>query len=363
MAKLSKAVLAMAVLLAINPAVADEQVKSGFEQDYAAYQQALDAQLSNSKVAPLAEQAYLSGEKYFGPDDINTANLKINYLAVIDTDDLRSEPSQKLAGEVLAVYRKEYGQNAPEVVDVLLIALGTHNLEATKAYYDDLVRIADANMEQQPEYMFRAKIDAASQLLSIGSPVSRDLLELAETAEQRFGPKHELGLLANFHAGRYLEAKRDEDAAIHRFKKVAAAEEGTLPPGLVTAKYMSHARLVHFLEQQGKSDEATAHCLAISKMGFGIQDERDPTPLYRVSPRYPSFIRGRETGGEVSLSYDINESGFVENVRVIDYSNSTFIKGSEDAVKQWRYAPRVADGAPVTTKGVSVKLIYEYPGR
>ncbi|MDX1706642.1 energy transducer TonB [Pseudidiomarina sp.] len=358
MAKLSKAALAVALLLTIDPAVADEQGAAGFEQHYSAYQEALDAQLPNSKIAPLAKQAYLSGAKYFGPDDINTAKLKINYLAVIHTDDLRSEPSQKLAEEVLAVYRKEYGQSAPEVVDVLLIALGTHNLEATKAYYDDLVRIADANMQQQPEYMFRAKVEAASHLLSIGSPVSRDLVELAETAEQRFGPEHELTLLANFHAGRYLEAKNDADEAIERFKKVAAADEGVLPPGLVTAKYLSHARLVHFLEKEGKSDEATEHCLAISKMGFGIQDERDPKPLYRVNPRYPVLLVSRGLEGDVSARYDITESGFVENVEITEYSDRAFVKTSEDAIKQWRFAPRIVDGKPVTAKGYTVKLVF-----
>lgn len=359
MLKVSKAALAIALLLAIDPVVANEQGKSGFEQDYTAYQQALDANLSNRELAPLAEQAYLSGIEYFGAEDINTAILKINYLTLLNKDDVHSERSQKLAEEILAVSRKEYGQNAPELVDALLVALSTHNLEATKDYYEELVKIADANIEQQPEHMLRAKIEAAAHLLRIGSPVSRDLLRFAETAEERFGAEHELALLANFHAGRYLEAKRDEDAAIHRFKKVAAADESTLPPALVTAKYMSHARLVHFLEQQGKSDEATTHCLAISKMGYGIQDEREPTPLYRVNPRYPRLLVERRVEGSIKATYDINEYGFVENVQVIESSNSGFTKTGKEAIEKWRFAPRIVDGKPVMSEGRSVKLVFE----
>ncbi|KFZ30089.1 hypothetical protein IDSA_05735 [Pseudidiomarina salinarum] len=359
MAKLSKAVLATALLLAIIPAIADEQAKSVFEQDYTAYQQALDANLSDRELAALAEQAYLSGIEYFGADDISTAILKINYLTLLNNDAVRSERSQQLAGEILAVSRKEYGQNAPELIDALLVALSTHNLEATKDYYEELVTIADAHIEQQPEHMLRAKIEAAAHLLRIGSPVSRDLVRFADTAEERFGAEHELALLANFHAGRYLEARKEQNEAIKRFKKVAAADESKLPSALVTAKYMSHARLVYFLEQQGKSDEATAHCLAIAKMGYGIQDEREPTPLYRVNPRYPRLLVQRRVEGEIKVSYDIDELGFVQNAQVLESSNSGFTKTGLEALEQWRFAPRVVDGEPVATTGRTVKLQFQ----
>ena len=48
----------------------------------------------------------------------------------------------------------------------------------------------------------------------------------------------------------------------------------------------THAFLIDALEKDGKSDEATKHCIAIGKMR-PWDDNQEPRPLYRIEPKYP----------------------------------------------------------------------------
>ena len=69
-----------------------------------------------------------------------------------------------------------------------------------------------------------------------------------------------------------------------------------------------------------------------------------------VSPAYPSFARERRLEGQVRLDVYISAEGAVEDVKVLNGSG-LFALPAVDAVKQWRYAPLVANGkaVPVVT--------------
>jgi TonB family protein len=69
-----------------------------------------------------------------------------------------------------------------------------------------------------------------------------------------------------------------------------------------------------------------------------------------VSPAYPSFAREQRLEGFVRLDVYISAEGVVEEVKVLKGSG-LFALAAVDAVKQWRYAPLLADGkaVPVVT--------------
>lgn len=90
--------------------------------------------------------------------------------------------------------------------------------------------------------------------------------------------------------------------------------------------------------------------------GIGTQDSA-PAPLVRVEPQYPrqAAMSGQE--GWVRLRFDINASGDVENVEVVDSEpRRVFDSSARQAVLRWKYRPMVRDGKPVVREGIVVQL-------
>ena len=346
--------------LAFADDVQADAAKVEFEQRYSAFQQALAEQAATEDLVELAKQSYVAGANYFGDSNINTANLKMSYLNLVPKPTLESEASRDLAQDILATYRATYEPKAPELIPALLMVLETgprsYKLRQAEFVYDELIDVADANMDTQPEAMFKAKILAGAQLLRLGSRDSRYLTDFAEQADKQFGSTHELALLANFHAGRYLEAKGDLESAVEKFKRLTDAE--ALPSQLSYFKYVSHARLVNHLEALGESEAATEHCIAISNLGYGIGNEEQPKPLYRKAPEYPQSALYRNRDGSVKIQYDVTADGRVENIEILESSEDVWIETSREAIAKWRFAPRLENGEPVAT--TERKVIFEF---
>ncbi|GGW80659.1 energy transducer TonB [Alteromonas halophila] len=79
----------------------------------------------------------------------------------------------------------------------------------------------------------------------------------------------------------------------------------------------SHAKLVELYEQQGESDRATEHCIAIGSMQPWDPDQ-EAQPLYRQDPKFPAGVRNQLREGSAELSFDIDPQGFVTNIEVVD---------------------------------------------
>lgn len=354
-------------LLATAAVASDENsAQQEFEQRYSALKQAIDSNQPDTIMLPLLQQAYEASARYWGSDAITTADLQFSYLNLLPSYDLQNATSLALAETVLASYEKHYGSSDPELIPALLLVLRSYDLSNKMApaiaTYEQLLDIASQHSDKQPEQMLQAKIEAGAQLLRLGSKRSQDLLEFSAISQQQFGADHDLTLLAEFHVARYLEAKGQDDQAAERFALVASRPAQDIPEYLFSAKYISHARMVNRFAAAGNDAEASLHCLAVAEMGYGIGDEGDPVPLYRVHPIYPQAFAGRRgRGGSVTVQYDINAVGQVENVRIVESSYKAFAKVTEDAVKQWRFAPRMVNGEAVTSKDRLTQLNFVPP--
>jgi len=101
------------------------------------------------------------------------------------------------------------------------------------------------------------------------------------------------------------------------------------------------------------------------KMSTGPQlstavTDTDAVPLLRVEPRYPPVAAQEGTEGWVQLRFSIGRSGQTKNVVVVDsYPPVVFDRAALDAVRKWKYQPKVVDGQQVERHGLLVKLTFK----
>lgn len=81
--------------------------------------------------------------------------------------------------------------------------------------------------------------------------------------------------------------------------------------------------------------------------------------LNRVEPEYPEAARQQNVQGEVVLEVRIGTDGTVEGVEVLSGPRQ-LVQASADAVKQWRFKPRMRDGQSVRMQ-TRVALSFRLP--
>lgn len=94
--------------------------------------------------------------------------------------------------------------------------------------------------------------------------------------------------------------------------------------------------------------------------GGGGGGDREVMPLVRIEPQYPrkAAMTGKE--GWVKLKFDVNETGAVENVSIIDAKPPRlFNQSAKRALLKWKYQPKVVDGKPKPRRGLMVQLDFK----
>lgn len=93
----------------------------------------------------------------------------------------------------------------------------------------------------------------------------------------------------------------------------------------------------------------------ISEVCSVDDDGDEPRPVLRVSPHYPSLATYIGQEGWVTVAFDVNAEGTVENARFVDeYPPYVFRTASISAVRDWRYCP-----LDTRFPGVLVTLTFE----
>ncbi len=92
----------------------------------------------------------------------------------------------------------------------------------------------------------------------------------------------------------------------------------------------------------------------------GWAGTRDPLPIMRVTPVYPSRASRRGIEGWVELAFTITTTGATEDVRVVSEEPSgVFSRAAMKAVRKWKYKPQVIDGKVQARPNVRVVLKFE----
>ena len=92
----------------------------------------------------------------------------------------------------------------------------------------------------------------------------------------------------------------------------------------------------------------------------GWAGTRDPLPIMRVTPVYPSRASRRGIEGWVELAFTITTTGATEGVRVVsEEPPGVFGRAAMKAVRKWKYKPQVIDGKVQPRPDVRVVLKFE----
>jgi protein TonB len=154
-----------------------------------------------------------------------------------------------------------------------------------------------------------------------------------------------------------------QDTEVERKKVEKAervkAEQAPPPPQLALAKTT--------LDPSAGADSMTAIASLVeaqtqkmsSLSGSGGGD-RDAVPLVRIEPDYPMQARQRGIEGWVVVEFTISTAGTVKDpVVVASEPGTVFDRVAIQAVRKWKYNPKIEDGKPVERSGVKVRLDFE----
>lgn len=83
----------------------------------------------------------------------------------------------------------------------------------------------------------------------------------------------------------------------------------------------------------------------------------DALPVVQVAPQYPIVAARDGVEGYVVVEFDINQMGAVVNAKVIDAQpKRTFDRSAIQAIKGWKYKPKIEQGNAVSQHRQQVRL-------
>ncbi|WP_241796591.1 energy transducer TonB [Vibrio rumoiensis] len=92
----------------------------------------------------------------------------------------------------------------------------------------------------------------------------------------------------------------------------------------------------------------------------GIGQQQQAMPLYRAQPNYPARLLKRRVEGFVVMSFTINEQGKPEDIEVVQAEpTKAFARSAIQALRGWKYQPKIEGGKAVKQGGQQVKIEFK----
>lgn len=310
--------------------------------------------------------------------------LRLNYAQALN---VAGEPvdARKTAEDALSAAEKLHGRDSIELLDYWITlgdihgSLRSESLQS-RAYRKALKLVSAHHGEDSEAYGDLAMDSGFKLFMANRSKKSSKLFReaamaygasLGETSQKTVSAGLALGRV-EFQLGNYAAAEKELLDGLPALTAGGAE--------LAESEMKVRALLVQLLERQGKSEEATEHCVAIGRL-FRDTDDAGFSPLYREAPRYPLLMLQSRTQGHVDVAFTVDERGFVRDAVVVDAvknrprgrnkvaGNATgadgaaagsdaFEEAALKAVQNFRYAPRVVDGQPMATAGVKTRITF-----
>lgn len=100
-----------------------------------------------------------------------------------------------------------------------------------------------------------------------------------------------------------------------------------------------------------------------ANVGGRVMRDSAVTPIFRMNPLYPRRAAMQDIEGFVILKFDITETGRVDNISVIQASPPQIFNSSAvQALRKWKYKPRMEGGKAVRQKNLKVQLDFRLTG-
>jgi protein TonB len=96
---------------------------------------------------------------------------------------------------------------------------------------------------------------------------------------------------------------------------------------------------------------------------IGAGADTDVVPLVRVDPLYPARAQARGVEGSVHLRFTITPQGTTTDIEVLEADPpGYFERAATNAVRKYRYKPKIVNGVPVARPGVEIVISFELEG-
>lgn len=78
--------------------------------------------------------------------------------------------------------------------------------------------------------------------------------------------------------------------------------------------------------------------------------------LARIEPNYPQRALIQAIEGSVVVEFTITRMGTVTDIRIVESTDPVFEQAAVTAIGKTRYRPRIVDGTPAETRGVTTEI-------
>jgi periplasmic protein TonB len=100
--------------------------------------------------------------------------------------------------------------------------------------------------------------------------------------------------------------------------------------------------------------------LGAAQLAIAGGTDRDAVPQVRIQPDYPIQARQKGIEGWVDVKFDVGADGSVRNPVVVDADpRQIFDRAAVQAVKGWKYSPKIEDGRAVERRGLKVRIRFK----
>jgi protein TonB len=100
--------------------------------------------------------------------------------------------------------------------------------------------------------------------------------------------------------------------------------------------------------------------LGASELAVAGGSDRDAVPQVRIQPDYPIQARQKKIEGWVDVQFTVAADGSVRDPIVIGAEpKGIFDRAALQAVKGWKYNPRIEDGRPVERPDLKVRIRFQ----
>lgn len=79
-------------------------------------------------------------------------------------------------------------------------------------------------------------------------------------------------------------------------------------------------------------------------------------PLVRIPPNMP---QGSVTSGTCSVTFDVNTSGELTNIRSSECTDEIYAYSTRKSASKWKYAPAILNGNAIATCNVESRLTFQ----
>ena len=100
--------------------------------------------------------------------------------------------------------------------------------------------------------------------------------------------------------------------------------------------------------------------LGVAELSVSAGSDRDAVPQVRIQPDYPIQARQKGIEGWVDVKFTVGADGSVRNPVVVNAQpKKIFDRAAIQAVKGWKYNPKIEDGRAVERKGLKVRIRFQ----